>query len=140
LICYDYRFPELYRHYKRVGVDVIFQSFHNARSTVVADPNYNIWKTIVPATMSCRAAENHFWISANNSTARPSRWANFAVRPDGQIVGRLRLHRSGLLITDIVIDPAFFDAPGEWRDAAMNGQLHSGNPVDDPRSADVTCL
>ena len=140
LICYDYRFPELYRHYKRAGVDVIFQSFHNARATVVADPNYNIWKTIVPATMSCRAAENHFWISANNSTARPSRWANFAVRPDGQIVGRLRLHRPGVLITDVVIDPTLFDAPGEWREAAMNGQLHSGHPVDDPRSDDVTCL
>ena len=54
-ICYDYRFPELYREYKRLGVEVIFQSFHNARASVVADPKYNIWKTIVPATVSCRA-------------------------------------------------------------------------------------
>ncbi|NNE35544.1 MAG: carbon-nitrogen hydrolase family protein, partial [Rhodothermales bacterium] len=28
LICYDYRFPELYRDYKRNGVDVLFHSFH----------------------------------------------------------------------------------------------------------------
>jgi len=140
LICYDYRFPELYRRYQELGVKVLFQSFHNARSTVVADEQYNIWKTIVPATMACRAAENHFWVSANNSTARRSRWASFAVRPDGAIVGRLKLHKPGVLITEMVLDPSLFDAPAPWREAAMNGQLHSGNVVDDPRSADVSCL
>lgn len=140
LICYDYRFPELYRHYRKLGVNVLLQSFHNARTSVVADPKYNIWRTIVPATMACRAAENHFWISANNSTTRPSRWPSFAVRPDGQVVGRLKLHKPGVLITRMVLDPSFFDAPGPWRDRAMNGQLHSGDLVHDPRSADVTCL
>jgi hypothetical protein len=140
LICYDYRFPELYRHYQRLGVNVLLQSFHNARRSVVPDRQYNIWKTIVPATMACRSAENHFWVSANNSTTKPSCWASFAVRPDGQIVGRLKLHKPGVLVTDMVLDPSFFDAPGPWREAAMNGQLHSGTLVDDPRSADVTCL
>ncbi len=140
LICYDYRFPELYRHLRRLDVAILFQSFHNARSTVVADTKYNIWKTIVPSTMACRAAENHFWISANNSTTKPSKWASFAVRPDGQIVGRLKLHKPGVLITDMPLDPTFFDAPGPWREFAMNGQLHSGDLVEDPRSARVTCL
>lgn len=139
-ICYDYRFPELFRHFRQLGVQVLFQSFHNARKSMVDDQKYNIWKTIVPATMACRAAENHFWVSANNSTARPSRWASFTVRPDGQIMGRLRLHKPGVLITDMTLDPKLFDAPGPWRDAAMNGQLHSGDLVDDARSADVTCL
>jgi predicted amidohydrolase len=140
LICYDYRFPELYRHYRKLGVDVLFQSFHNARRTVVDDPQYNIWKTIVPATMSCRAAENYFWISANNSAARPSCWPSFAVRPDGQIVGKLTLHRPGVLITDMKIGKGYFDAAGPWRDSTINGQLHSGELVDDPRSSNVTCL
>lgn len=140
LICYDYRFPELYREYKRRGAEVIFQSFHNARASVVADERYDIWRTIVPATMCCRAAENHLWISANNSTARPSRWASFSVRPDGQLLKQLRRHQTGLLLTEMSIDPELFDAPGRWREAAMNGQLHSGTPVDDPRSIDGTCL
>jgi predicted amidohydrolase len=140
LICYDYRFPELYRDYKAAGVDVLFQSFHNARGTVVEDEEYNIWRTIVPATMSCRAAENHMWVSANNSTARPSRWASFAVRPDGRIMGKLKLHQPGVLITEMVLDPTFFDAPGPWRKRAMNGLLHSGTLVSDPRSTDPTCL
>ena len=140
LICYDYRFPELYREYYKQGVRILFQSFHNARSTVVDDPQYNIWKTIVPATKACRAAENHLWVSANNSTTRPSRWGSFAVRPDGWITGRLPLHRPGVLLTDMVLDPSCFDAPGLWRDAAMNGRCHSGEVVSDPRSVDVTCL
>lgn len=140
LICYDYRFPEIYRDLKRQDVKVIFQSFHNARRTIVDDPSYNIWRTIVPATMCCRAAENHFWISANNSTARPSCWPSFAVRPDGAVVGQLKQHRPGVLVTDFDLNPKFFDAPALWREAAMNGQLHSGYLVDDPRSQDVTCL
>jgi len=138
-ICYDYRFPELYRGYKQRGAEIMFQSYHNARKSVVADPKYNIWKTIVPATMMCRAAENHLWFSANNSTTRPSKWGSFFVRPDGQILGRLAVHRPGVLITPVERDPKLFDAPGLWRDSAMTGCLHSGSLVDHPRSQDVTC-
>ena len=90
--------------------------------------------------MSCRAAENYFWVSANNSTARPSRWGSFAVRPDGQIVGQLRLHRAGVLLTDMKIGKGYFDAAGPWRASTMNGQLHSRKLIDDSRSKDVTCL
>lgn len=139
-ICYDYRFPELYRELKGLGVEVLFQSFHNARTSVVADPKYNIWKVIVPATMQCRAAENHFWVSANNSTVRPSRWASFTVRPDGQITGRLQLHRPGVLITDMGPTPGLYDAPGPWRASAMQGTLHSGDLTEHPRSRDVKSL
>lgn len=139
-ICYDYRFPELYRGLKRQGVQVLFQSFHNARKSVVDDPKYNIWKTIVPATMQCRAAENHFWVSANNSTTRPSMWPSFAVRPDGLITGQLRQHRPGVLVTDMTLDPAFFDAPGLWRERAMNSILNSGEVLAHPRSQDVSCV
>jgi predicted amidohydrolase len=139
-ICYEYRFPELYRDYLKRGVKILFQSFHNARKSTVADDEYNIWQTIVPSTMACRAAENHIWISANNSTTRPSCWPSFAVRPDGAIVGKLKLHTPGVLITDMKLDPTLFDAPGPWREASMQGQLYSGKPVSDRRSTDRTCL
>lgn len=139
-ICYDYRFPELYRGYKQLGAEIMFQSYHNARKSVVADPKYNIWRTIVPATMMCRAAENHLWFSANNSTTRPSKWGSFLVRPDGQILGRLPVHRPGVLVTPIERDPKLFDAPGPWRDAAIQGCLHSGRLTDHPRSRDQHCI
>lgn len=139
-ICYDYRFPELYRGLKRQGVQVLFQSFHNARKSVVDDPKYNIWKTIVPATMQCRAAENHFWVSANNSTTRPSMWASFAVRPDGLVTGKLQQHRPGVLLTDMALDPSYFDAAALWRERAMSDILNSGELVSHPRSQDFTCI
>ena len=36
LICFDVRFPELYRAYKKLGVHLLFHSFYNARQTVEA--------------------------------------------------------------------------------------------------------
>jgi len=139
-ICYDYRFPELHRELKQLGVRVLFQSFHNARQSVVRDQKYNIWKTIVPATMQCRAAENHFWVSANNSATRPSMWGSFAVQPDGAIVARLPVHRPAVLLTEMTVDDSYFDAAALWREAAMKNTLHSGKLVHHARSADVTSL
>jgi predicted amidohydrolase len=139
-ICYDYRFPELYRELKQLGVQVLFQSFHNARKSVVRDGKYNIWKTIVPATMQCRAAENHFWVSANNSITRPSMWGSFTVQPDGAIIRRLPVHKPGVLITDMSLAHDFFDAAALWRETAMKQTLHSGRLVDHPRTRDVKSL
>ena len=68
LICYDYRFPELYRELKRSGVEVNFHSFHNARKEYRTFHYRNPWKDVVPATIMCHAACNHMWISACNSS------------------------------------------------------------------------
>lgn len=140
LICYDFRFPEIYRDLKKQGVRVIFQSFHNARKTVVDDPSYNIWKTVVPATMSTRASENGFWVSANNSAARRSCWGSFTVQPDGEITGQLKLHKADVLITEMDLSRAYFDPSAPWRERAMQGGLNSGELVKDPRSADRLSL
>ncbi len=138
-ICFDYRFPEVGRAYKALGTKIMFYSFHNARKTVVDDPKYNIWKDIVPATMQCRAAENHFWISANNSMAKPSMWGSFAVQPDGAITGKLPVKdKPAILITDMKLDPAYFDAAAGWREKAMCGALNSGTLVKHARSAERT--
>ena len=58
LICYDYRFPELYRDLKRQGVEVLFQSFHNGRRDEESFRTGNLWKELVPATLMCHAATN----------------------------------------------------------------------------------
>jgi len=140
LVCYDYRFPELYRELKGLGVEVLFQSFHNARRDRETHENGNVWKEIVPATMMCHAATNYFWVSANNSTAEFSSWASFFVRPDGLIAGRLKLHEPGVLISQADPDAGHWDASAPWRQRAMSGRLHSGETVADPRSDDRRCL
>jgi deaminated glutathione amidase len=140
LICYDYRFPELYRELKRQGAEVVFHSFHNARRDRQTHDHGNIWKDIVPATMMCHAATNYVWISATNSAAKYSSWPTFFVRPDGRISGRMRAHTPGVLISDVAPSPDIWDAPGPWRERALAGQLHSGELADDPRSHDRTSL
>jgi len=140
LICYDYRFPELYRDLKRRGAEVLFQSFHNARRDHQTFRRRNIWKHVVPATMVAHAASNYFWISAVNSTAKYSMWASFMVQPDGRIAGRLEIHVPGILVVDVDRSLNLWDASAPWRERAMQGKLHSGELVDDPRSRDRTCL
>lgn len=140
LICYDYRFPELYRDLKTQGVEVLFQSFHNARRDQKTHQEGNIWKDIVPATMMCRAATNYLWISAVNSATKYSSWPNFFVRPDGVISGRLTEHEPSILISQVDPNLEIWDAPGPWRERSIRGQLYSGELVEDPRSSDRTCF
>lgn len=138
LICYDYRFPELYRDLKRRGVEIVFQSFHNARFSREVYEEQNLWREVVPGTMIGHAACNHLWISATNSSTQYSLWPTFFVQPDGQIVGRLTDHEAGVLVSEVDGARPLWDAPGPWRERAWSGQLHSGQLLDDPRSRDRT--
>ena len=134
LICYDYRFPELYRDLKSRGVEIIFQSFHNARRSQADHTASNIWKQIVPATIMCRSATNHLWISATNSAQQYSCWGNFFVLPNGKLSGQLAVHETDILLNEINPNEDYWDASEAWRDRAIRGQLHSGELVEDSRS------
>jgi hypothetical protein len=78
LICHDYRYPELYREYKRRGVQLMFHSYHAGgilpprlaamREDVGEDfwglnPGSTIPEIAMPATMISGADNNHVWIS-----------------------------------------------------------------------------
>ena len=135
LICHDYRYPELYREYKRRGVELVFHSYHNGHSTrAKLKRSGNIWGVTVPAVMQANAGNNHLWISANNTSRRESCWPSFFVRPDGTVSGRLSLHRTGMLLSHVDPRAKFYDASADWRDRAMRGMFHSGARVRDQRS------
>ena len=140
-ICHDFRYPELYREYKRRDVQLMFHSYHNGGMTPEKKREYqDVWGVLVRATMQTYAASNFMWISVNNTARRESSGSSFVVQPDGLISGRLPLHRAGVLVTTIDTESTFYDASKEWRSRAMRGVLHSGSPVEDPRSEDRTCL
>jgi predicted amidohydrolase len=149
LICHDYRYPELYREYKRRGVQLMFHSFHaghidadrfQAMQDQVGSENHplNPATTIPgitqPAAMHVAAANNYMWISCPNSSARESCWPSFFVRPDGVVTGQVPLHKTGILLSKIDTDQNYYDSTVAWRDRAMNGVFHSGTIVQDPRS------
>ena len=139
LICHDYRYPELYRRYKRMGAELILHSFHNAGSAK-PPPNTSLIGEIVRATMQTRAASNYLWVSANNSSRKFSSWPSFVVRPDGKIVARARPHTNRVLITEIDVPGKYYDASVLCREGAMKGVLHSGRRVRHARSRDRQVL
>ena len=134
-ICHDFRYDELYREYKKRGVELMFHSYHNARMSAAKLRRHNIWGYIVPPTMQAYAANNYMWISANNSSTRPSAWPSFFVRPDGVITAKLTRNRPGLLVTTVDTRAAYYDASVSWRDRAIRGVYHSGKLVRDTRSS-----
>ncbi len=135
LICYDLRFPEIYRELYKLGVQVLFQSFHNGRWD-----GPGIHEHIMRQTMQAHAGINAMCVSATNSSAYYSRWPSVFITPDGKITGQLKRNRAGLMINTFDANKSFYDAGAAYRDDAIAGKLNSGKTVTDPRSADRKCL
>lgn len=135
LVCYDVRFPEIYRAYKRENVACVFHSFYNARAD-----GPSIHTTIMRPTLQGHAGINYVWISATNSSAYYSSWPSVLVRCDGTILGSLRFHRAGVMVNEVDTTTQFYDASHAYRDRAMAGILSSADGVDDPRSRDRRSL
>ena len=155
LICYDYRFPELYREYTKQGVQLVFHSFHAGNASPerikaigqAMGPQYRSLNraatytypgVTMPAAMTAAAASNYVWISCPNSSAPESCWPAFFVRADGVTTGRLRRNVAGVLLSTVDTAEELYDSTGAWRHRTLAGTLHSGELVSDPRSDDRT--
>jgi len=124
LICFDLRFPELYRRLYKEGVNCIFQSFYNARQK-----GPSVHTHIMRQTMQCRAATNHFWTSCANSSA------------DGKIVKQLRQNRPGLMVNTVDLSRKLYDPMANFRDMVLDGALSNGTrTIADRRSKNTTSL
>jgi predicted amidohydrolase len=134
LICFDVRFPELYREYARLGVDVVFQSFYNARQK----PG-GIHPKIMPVTAQGHAGINHFYMSLTNSSA-PSSWPCHFITPDGLIRSKLEPDVPGMLISEIDLSEKYYDASKGLREEALRGRLSSEDPPVHPRYTNRTSL
>lgn len=128
LICYDIRFPELYRQYRKSGTDVIFQSFYNARQK-----KGGIHPVIMHITAQAMAGSNYFYMSLTNSSAAES-WPCYFITPDGLVQNKLADNIPGILISDINNSDKYYDASEPYRLDAINGKLNSGQCVKDSLS------
>ena len=134
-ICYDVRFPELYRAYKKRGVQCMFHSFYNARAS-----GPGILTVIMRPSLQARAATNYMWISATNASGHYQSWPGVFVQPDGTIIATLKNDRAGVMVNEVTTKEEFYDASAAHRELAMRGILHSGRLVSDPRSRDRRSL
>jgi len=136
LICFDLRFPEIYRQLYKQKVNCIFQSFYNARQK-----GPSIHTHIMRQTMQCRAATNHLWVSMANSSGYYSPYPSCFIQPDGKIVRQLRLNRPGMMVNTVDLSKKFYDPMADFRDKAIAGILsNSPKTIKDPRSTDRTSL
>ena len=136
LICFDLRFPELYRELYKLGVQCLFQSFYNARQR-----GPSIHTHIMRQTMQCHAATNYFWVSMTNSCGRYSPYPSCFIRPDGVIAEQLRPNRAGMMVNAVDLNQDLYDPMAGFREMALAGRLTNGEgKIDDPRSQNVTGL
>ncbi|UCG59122.1 MAG: carbon-nitrogen hydrolase family protein, partial [Phycisphaerales bacterium] len=136
LICFDLRFPELYRQLYKRRVQCILQSFYNARQK-----GPSVHTQIMRQTMQCRAATNHFWISMANSSGYYSPYPSCFIQPDGKIMRQLRANRPGMMVNTVDLSKKFYDPMKDFRDAAIAGKLNNGpETIDDPRSRNTRTI
>lgn len=136
LICFDLRFPELYRQLYKEGVQCVFQSFYNARQQ-----GPSVHSEIMRQTMQANAANNGFWASMSNSCGWFCPYPSCFIRPDGRIVAQLEEHKEGLMINTVDPSETFYDPSAPYRDRAIDGQLSNAvNPIKDVRSENRTAL
>ena len=136
LICFDLRFPELYRQLYKEGVNCVFQSFYNAKQS-----GPSVHTHIMRQTMQCHAATNHFWVSMANSSGYYSPYPSCFIQPDGKITGQLKFNRPGMMINNVDLSMKYYDPMKDFRQAVIDGKLDNCiEKINDPRSINTKNL
>jgi deaminated glutathione amidase len=136
LICFDLRFPELYRELYKNSVNCIFQSFYNAKQ-----PGPSIHTHIMRQTMQSHAATNNFWVSMTNSSGYYSPYPSCFIQPDGKIIGQLKANHPGMMINTVDLKKIFYDPMKDFRQIAISGKLNNSyGKISDIRSKKRTNL
>ncbi len=124
LICFDFRFPEAYRAHLKRGVKLVFNSFY---MTGGGAQRVGVMRSVGPAHLSSRAAENTMFVVANNTSKTPQCFPAMVIRPDGWIEKKLPLNREGVLVynIDIAKTPELYNPIGKLALRVSRGTLHS---------------
>lgn len=136
LICFDLRFPEIYRELHKNGVQCVFQSFYNARQK-----GPSVHSQIMRQSMQCRAATNFFWVSMSNASGYYSPYPSCFIEPNGRIAAQLKTNRAGIMTNTVDPNKEFYDPMAPFRKMAIKGKLNN-NPkkINDPRSKNTRRL
>ena len=98
-ICFDMRFPELFRSYLAAGVDLILISSYQAGGERAAH-----MRIVAPANLITRAAENGIYLSASNTSQAPSWHESLVVKFNGRPLAQARRHRPSMALATLDLD------------------------------------
>jgi len=112
-ICFDMRFPELFRRYLASGAELILISSYQAGGDRAAHMRY-----VAPAALITRAAENGIYLSCANTSEAPSWHDSMIIKFNGVVMAAARRHRASMALatlnrdeseqfTDFIRDTAF---------------------------------
>ncbi len=120
LICHEWRYPELYRQFYHLGVELLFQSWYdgNHSEEEYLDEGKNLGE-VIPGFVRGNAANNKLWISGANTSKKQSSFPGFVVQPDGRILGKLKRNVSGVLISEIDFNEEYIDLSSHLRDKVI---------------------
>ncbi len=136
LICFDLRFPEIYRELHKKGVQCVFQSFYNARQK-----GPSVHSQIMRQSMQCRAATNFFWVSMSNASGYYSPYPSCFIEPNGRIAAQLKTNRAGIMTNTVDTGKEFYDPMAPFRKMAIKGKLNNNQKkINDPRSKNTRRL
>jgi predicted amidohydrolase len=110
LICHEWRYPELYRDYKKLGAEIIFHSWYDGGLTEAEylTKGKSEGELIIGAVKGY-AANNYLWVSGSNTSKKESCFPCFVVRPDGEIAHKSIRNRSSVLVSKINLKQKFED-------------------------------
>ena len=120
LICHEWCYPELYRQYYHLGVELLFQSWYDGNYTEeeFLDEGKNLGE-VIPGFVRGNAANNKLWISAANTSKKQSSFPSFVVQPDGRVLGKLKRNTNGVLISEIDFEKKYIDLSSHLHDKVI---------------------
>ncbi|MCE5270871.1 carbon-nitrogen hydrolase family protein [bacterium] len=95
-ICFDMRFPELFRRYMLAGADLVLVSSFQSGGDRAAH-----MRTVAPSTLVTRASENGMWLACSNTSERPSWHEAMVIAYNGVVKARAHRHRASLAVADL---------------------------------------
>lgn len=122
LICFDFRFPELWRELLKRRCRLVFFAAY------LASPRRNrLMEQVAPATLTTRASESFLHVVASNA-AVGRQWCNSRIHlPNGALAAQAPWHRPHVLVhtLDLAADAALYNPIGPLALRAARGRLHS---------------
>jgi len=110
VICHEWRYPELYREYKKLGAELIFHSWFDGGLTNDEYQEYGKAEgELIMGAVKGYAANNYLWVSGSNISSKQSCFSNFVAQPDGQLLNQSPRNVQHVLVTEIDLGQKFND-------------------------------
>lgn len=124
VICYEKWFPELFRDYKRRGVDLVFDLVHSPERNLAEDVTD---KELIPneerSLWIAHARVNHIWLAVSNHSRPEQDNTSFLVDPDGRIQ-LLPFKKQAVRVFTTRIGEKLWDPSGGLREIALSGAMY----------------